>query len=59
MKGFIEECLLGPESSMKTYFDQDYIRKILELDRTGKAQYRRHIYLLVSLELWHRKFMKN
>jgi asparagine synthase (glutamine-hydrolysing) len=58
MRPFVEECLLSRDSSMARYFDQDYIRKILEADRSGKEQYRRHIYLLVSLELWHRAFLK-
>ncbi|ESS72453.1 asparagine synthetase [Methyloglobulus morosus KoM1] len=59
MKSYVEECLLSSDSAMARYFDQGYIRKILELDRSGKEQYRRQIYLLVSLELWHRKFMSN
>lgn len=59
MKSFVEDCLLGEDSSMARYFDRNYIKKMLELDRTGKAQYRRHIYLLVSLELWHRSFLRN
>jgi asparagine synthase (glutamine-hydrolysing) len=42
---------------MGRYFDQNYIRHILEADRSGKEQYRRHVYLLVSLELWHRAFL--
>jgi asparagine synthase (glutamine-hydrolysing) len=58
MRPFVEDCLLGADSSMGRYFDQKYIRRILELDREGKEQYRRHIYLLVSLELWHRTFMR-
>ena len=58
MRPFVEDCLLSPESAMARYFDQNYIRRILELDRDGKEQYRRHIYLLVSLELWHRAFMR-
>ena len=58
MKSFVEDCLLGSDSSMGRYFDQDYIRRMLVLDREGKEQYRRHIYLLVSLELWHRTFMR-
>src|SRR5208282_3256551 len=59
MKSFVEDCLLGGDSFMARYFDQNYIKKMLELDRTGKEQYRRHIYLLVSLELWHRSFLRN
>jgi asparagine synthase (glutamine-hydrolysing) len=59
MKPFVEDCLLSSDSSVARYFDQNYIRQVLELDRSGKEQYRRHIYLLVSLELWHRSFMLN
>lgn len=57
MADFVEDCLLGAGSAMRGYFNQDYIRQILRLDREGKEQYRRHIYLLVSLELWHRAFL--
>jgi len=57
MRSFVEECLLSKDSAMARYFDQDYIRQILALDREGKQPYRRHIYLLVSLELWHRSFL--
>ena len=59
MKAFVRDCLLSADSSMAAYFDQSYIQKILDLDCDGKQQYRRHIYLLVSLELWHRAFMRN
>lgn len=59
MKSFVDDCLLSRDSFMARYFDQNYIKTMLELDRTGKEQYRRHIYLLVSLELWHRSFLKN
>lgn len=57
MRPFVENCLLGRDSSMARYFDQSYIQRMLELDRQGKEQFRRHIYLLVSLELWHRAFL--
>jgi asparagine synthase (glutamine-hydrolysing) len=59
MRPFVEDCLLGGDSSMALYFDQQYIKRALKLDRTGREQYRRHIYLLVSLELWHRAFMRS
>jgi asparagine synthase (glutamine-hydrolysing) len=57
MKSFVEDCLLSADSSLARYFDQNYIRRMLEQDRAGQEQYRRHIYLLVSLELWHRAFI--
>jgi asparagine synthase (glutamine-hydrolysing) len=59
MKTFVEDCLLSSDSVAGRYFDQRYIRRMLEMDRTGRDQFRRHIYLLVSLELWHRAFMRN
>ncbi|MDD5580546.1 MAG: asparagine synthase (glutamine-hydrolyzing) [Methylobacter sp.] len=59
MKNYVEECLLSNDSAVARYFNQDYIRQILSLDRSGKEQYRRQIYLLVSFELWHRKFISN
>lgn len=59
MRPLVEDCLLGPDSSMPRYFNQAYIRKILELDRQGKEPYTRQIYLLISLELWHRAFLRN
>ena len=58
MRGFVEDCLLGSESSIGTFFDQGYVRQMLDEDRSGKQEWRRHIYLLVSFELWHRAFIK-
>ena len=44
---------------LEQFFDQDYIRRMLELDREGREQLRRHIYLLVSFEMWHRTFIQS
>jgi len=59
MRPFVEEYLLGPDSATAVFFDQKYIRRMLEMDRAGKEQLRRHIYLLVSFEMWHRTFMRH
>ncbi|MCA1563467.1 MAG: asparagine synthase (glutamine-hydrolyzing) [Acidobacteria bacterium] len=58
MRPFVEEMLLSADSACGQYFDQHYIRRMLDLDRLGKEQFRRHIYLLLSFELWHRHFVK-
>jgi asparagine synthase (glutamine-hydrolysing) len=58
MRPFVEDCLLSPTSGTAQFFDQTYIRRLLELDRRGAGQFRRHIYLLLSFELWHRAFMR-
>ncbi len=57
MKTFVDGCLLSSDSAVSQYFDQQYIKRMLELDRKGTEQLRRHIYLLVSFELWHRAFI--
>jgi asparagine synthase (glutamine-hydrolysing) len=59
MRPFVEDCLLPSDAAVGQFFDQRYIHRMLEADRAGKDQFRRHIYLLVSFELWHRAFMKN
>jgi asparagine synthase (glutamine-hydrolysing) len=59
MRPFVEECLLASDSGVGQFFDQQCIRRMLEMDREGREQFRRHIYLLVSFELWHRAFMRN
>lgn len=58
MRSFVEEFLLSPNSATALYFDQKYIQNMLETDREGRDQLRRHIYLLVSFEMWHRKFIQ-
>ena len=57
MKPMVEDCLLSTDSSIAQYFDQDYMRQLVKRHQEGKEQYMRHIYLLVSLELWHRNFL--
>ena len=57
MRPLVEDCLLSKDSFIGRYFDQNYMRTILERDRDGKEAYMRHIYLLMSLELWHREFL--
>jgi asparagine synthase (glutamine-hydrolysing) len=59
MRPLVEDCLLSSDSFAARYFDQSYIRQMLERDRQGKEQYMRHIYLLLSVELWRRAFRPN
>jgi asparagine synthase (glutamine-hydrolysing) len=58
MRPLIEELLLSSDAAVSRFFDQAYIQSMLERDREGTEQFRRHIYLLLSFELWHRTFIK-
>jgi asparagine synthase (glutamine-hydrolysing) len=57
MRPLVEDCLLSNNSFLSRYFDQGYMRQLYTKHREGKEPYMRHIYLLVSLELWHRTYM--
>ena len=59
MRPMLEDLLLSPDSAMGIYFDQNYIRQILDRHRAGQDDCTRHIYLLLSLELWHRAFISS
>ena len=58
LRPLVDDCLLEPESMIATYFDQRVMRRIVEADRQGKERFTRQIYLLLSVELWHRAFMR-
>jgi asparagine synthase (glutamine-hydrolysing) len=57
MKPFVHESLLSSDSAAAKYFDQKYIRELLADHEGQQEQRRRHIYLLLSFELWHRQFI--
>jgi asparagine synthase (glutamine-hydrolysing) len=57
MRDFVTDHLLAPGSATSTYFNQAYISQLLDRDRTGRDQLRRHLYLLLAFDLWHRRFI--
>jgi asparagine synthase (glutamine-hydrolysing) len=58
MRCLVDDCLLSQGSLISEHFDQRYIATMLQRDRDGKEHYTRQIYLLLSLELWHRTFFR-
>jgi asparagine synthase (glutamine-hydrolysing) len=57
MRGFVDECLLSEHSAVNQYFSQSYVRQMVDAHERGKQNYLRHLYLLISFELWHRRFI--
>jgi asparagine synthase (glutamine-hydrolysing) len=57
MRSFIGDCLLSESAAVNRYFNRDFIRELVEKHESGQGQHMRHIYLLLSFELWHRKFI--
>ena len=54
---FASECLLSDSAAVNQYFDRSYIRQLLSDHQSGRQEHLRHIYLLISFELWHRTFI--
>lgn len=59
MREYVHDCLLSDDSAVRRYFDMDYIRQTLLAHEADELNYMRQIYLLVSFELWHRRFIGN
>jgi asparagine synthase (glutamine-hydrolysing) len=57
MRGFIDDCLLSDNAVVHRYFDRRYIRTMVDDHESGRHNYLRHLYLLISFELWHRRFL--
>jgi asparagine synthase (glutamine-hydrolysing) len=57
MQRYVGDCLLSDSSATRRYFNQDYIRFLVAQHEAGEQNYLRHIYLLISFELWHQKFL--
>jgi asparagine synthase (glutamine-hydrolysing) len=57
MRGFIDDCLLSENAFVHRYFDRRYIKTMVDDHERGRHNYLRHLYLLISLELWHRRFI--
>ena len=57
MKSYVNDCLLSEQSAVHQYFDQGYIKQLVADHEAGRQNYLRHIYLLISFELWHQKFI--
>ena len=59
MRDYVRECLLSDRSAVRRYFDPNYILHTLAAHDAGERNNMRHIYLLVSFELWHQQFIRN
>jgi asparagine synthase (glutamine-hydrolysing) len=57
MRRYVGDCLLSDRAAIRKYFDQGYIRELLAAHEGDRQNYLRHIYLLISFELWHQTFI--
>lgn len=57
MRDYIGDCLLSEQAAVNRYFEPAYIRELVADHKAKRQNYLRHIYLLISFELWHQKFL--
>jgi asparagine synthase (glutamine-hydrolysing) len=57
MRHYVGDCLLSDKSAVNRYFNRSYVRELVSQHEAGKQNYLRHIYLLISFELWHGQFI--
>jgi asparagine synthase (glutamine-hydrolysing) len=50
------ELLLDPHGTVGSLMNRDYVGRILDDHRDGRADYTRQLFCLYSLELWSRRF---
>lgn len=53
----LSEILLDPHTLSRGYFSPIYVRHILTRHRTGAEDLSRRLFSLLTLELWHRKYV--
>ena len=58
-KNFAKDILLSKQFNDRGYFDMDYIKRLLNNCSTNNSYVGRQIWLLITLEIWHRIFIDN
>ncbi len=58
MRKYIDDCLFSKDAATGKYFNKKYVEQLVMLHEQGKEDYMRHIYLLISFELWHKMFIR-
>lgn len=53
------QMMNAPNSASRLYFDLGYINRMIEDHRNRRENYQRHIFALLSFELWHRSILEN
>jgi asparagine synthase (glutamine-hydrolysing) len=57
LRKHVDASLFASDSSIRRFFNIDQIQAMVRRHQSGRENFMRHIYLLVSFEMWHRRFM--
>ncbi|RIK43359.1 MAG: asparagine synthase (glutamine-hydrolyzing) [Chloroflexi bacterium] len=57
LKHYVNDSLLSRGAAVGRYFDRSYIQQLVAEHESGRRNYLRQLYLLISFELWHKQFI--
>jgi asparagine synthase (glutamine-hydrolysing) len=57
MHEYVKSALLSEKSAVNRYFNKEFIKEMVLKHKCKEQNYLRHIYLLLSFELWHQRFI--
>jgi asparagine synthase (glutamine-hydrolysing) len=57
LRAFTREVLLDPRARGRGYFEQSYVRELLDRHANGVQDHSQGIWTLLMFELWHREFV--
>jgi asparagine synthase (glutamine-hydrolysing) len=58
LRGFVRDVLLAPSAAWRRYFTPAGVEGILRAHEKGEENCERQIFALLTVELWHREFMR-
>jgi len=56
LAGKAKEIINDKNSASRNYFNLSYINRMIDLHERRKENYQRHIFALLSFEVWHKRF---
>jgi asparagine synthase (glutamine-hydrolysing) len=57
LRNFSREVLLDARATGRGYFDESYVRELLDRHAGGTQDHSQGIWTLLMFELWHREFV--
>lgn len=57
LRGYTRDVLLDARAAGRGYFDQSYVRELLDRHGNGVQDHSQGIWTLLMFELWHREFV--
>jgi asparagine synthase (glutamine-hydrolysing) len=57
LRGMVDDLLSKESVEKRGFFNYDYIKKLIDADRSGQEDYAYQIYQLLTLELWCREYL--